>query len=81
MPNDTLNKVADKCGYSINDLEDMWSKAKTAAKEYASEDSDKFFQVTMGVFKNMLSSTCLSKLGWEKKESKDRKHNLIFFGD
>jgi hypothetical protein len=72
MPANMVQTIVDKCQYSQSDAEDMWSEAKKAAKKSGvGEDSDRFYQVTVGILKNMLSEGCLKKLGWQKGKTKE----------
>jgi hypothetical protein len=60
MPNDTLIKINKTCNIPIDVLERKWEESKKLAGESN-------YGLTMTIFKNKISKSCLSKLGWNKE--------------
>lgn len=50
MPNSVIKSYADKTGKSVAELENLWDKAKEAAKEQGRTDD---YAYITGIFKNM----------------------------
>lgn len=51
MPNSVIQSYADKTGKSVAELENLWDKAKKAAKE---QDREEDYAYITGIFKNMV---------------------------
>lgn len=57
MPAPIVKSFADKTGKSVAEVEKLWDKAKSLAKEEypdVAEDSDRFYQIVTGILKKML---------------------------
>jgi len=58
MPNSIIKSFAEKTGKTEQQIDKLWEKAKSiVTKEYpdVEVDSDKFYQLVVGVLKKMLS--------------------------
>lgn len=55
MPNAYIAKVADKQNMRKSAVEKIWEKAKNIAKKRFSEEDDKYYAYTTGIFKRMMS--------------------------
>jgi len=56
MPDNIVKSFADKSGKSVDEVETLWDKAKKITKDQydVDVDSDRFYQITTGMLKNML---------------------------
>jgi hypothetical protein len=60
MPVDSVSSLAKKAGTSVDKAEELWKKAKAIVdKEYkdVKKDSDKYYQLVVGVLKKSLGIT------------------------
>lgn len=54
MPNSVIKSFAKKTGKTVSEIESLWDKADTIAKDKGISDSDKYAYI-VGILKNMLS--------------------------
>ena len=57
MPNATIKSFADKSGKSVDEVEELWQKAKriTDKVESIEKDSEQYYAYVTGIVKNMLN--------------------------
>ncbi len=70
MPGPMLKKVSDVCELSMERVEHLWEKSKGLVKEQypdVDEDTGKFYEITVGILRQMLGEDCVKKLGWKTK--------------
>lgn len=69
MPTVVIAKVVQTCNFTKSEVEKKWEVAKEIAKDYESDTkSDRYYQITMGVFKKALGKECTDKLGWKTEQ-------------
>jgi hypothetical protein len=70
MPNSLVNKVAEVCGKSKDEVEHLWSQAEDIAKKQykLKELSGKNYAIVTGIFKKSITNDCAKKLGWLQED-------------
>ena len=64
MPSSAVNYVVATTGRPIKEIEDLWDKATTIAKDSGRTD----YSYIMGIFKKSLGHSALKQLGWSISE-------------